>query len=81
MRPAEVADETIAAVHDVGPAGARADRPAIDVFLEHAAAEIDREGHDLSVVLLAQPGNGDRCIESTGIGEHYLLHRGASVSV
>ena len=49
--------------------------------VENAAAEIDREGHDLSVVLLAQPGNGDRCIESTGIGKHYLLHRGASVSV
>ena len=78
VRPAEVAHETLPAVDDVGPAGAGADGPAIDVLLEHAAAEVDGEGDDLDVVLLAQPGDGDRGVESTGISEHHLVHRGAS---
>ena len=78
VRPAEVAHEAVAAVDDISAAGAGADGAAIDVFLEHAAAEVHGQGHDLDVVLLAQPGDGDGRVESTGIGEHHFLHRGAS---
>ena len=81
VRPAEVTHEPLASVDDVGARRAGADGSPIDVLLENAAPEVDRQGHDLDVVLLAQPGDGDRRVESAGIGEHHLLHRGASVSV
>jgi hypothetical protein len=41
---------------------------------EHAAPRSTVRCHDLDV-LLAQPGDGDRGVESTG-RRHYLLHEG-----
>ena len=74
VRPDEVADEPLAGIDDVGPRRAGADRPLFDALAEGAAADIDRQADDLAVVLLAQPGDGDRGVEAAGIGENDLLH-------
>ncbi len=76
--PDEVGDEPIARVHDVGPRRPGGHRPLLDAVAERAAADIDREGDDLAVVLLAQPGDRDRRIEPARIGEDDLLHELAS---
>ena len=78
MRPDEVRDEPLARVDHVGPRRAGAHRPALDALAQRAATDVDRQGHDLDVELLAQPGDGDRRIEPARVGEDDLLH-GASL--
>ena len=74
VRPDEVADEPLLGVDDVGPRRAGADRPPLDALAERAAADVDRQGHDLAAVLLAEPGDGDGRIEPARVGEDDLLH-------
>ena len=74
VRPHEVGDEPLARIDDVGARGAGGHRPPLDARAERAAAEIDRERHHLGIELLAQPGDGDRRVETTRIGEDDLLH-------
>ena len=74
VRPDEVGHEALAGVDDVGARGAGGHRPLLDALAQRAAAEVDREGHDLDVELLAQPGDGDGRVESARVGEDDLLH-------
>ena len=73
--PDELADETVARVHDVRARGARAHGAIGDALAQRAAADVDGERHDLDVVLLAQPGDGHGGIEPARIGEDDLLQR------
>jgi hypothetical protein len=52
---------------------------SLDTVTERSAPDVDRERHDLDTELLAQPGDGDGRVESAGVGEDDLLHRGASI--
>ena len=72
--PDELADEAVAAIDDVGAAGAGRERARGDAITQRVATEVDRQGHDLGVVLLLEPGHRDRCIQPARIGEHDLLH-------
>src|SRR6185369_7039196 len=77
----EVGDEPLARVDHVCLARPGRHRPPLHALAQGTAADVDREGHDLAVVLLAQPGDGDRRVESAGVGEDDLLHRGTSESM
>ena len=48
VRPHEIGDEALARVDHVGARGAGGDRPGLDALAQRAAAEIDRQGHDLA---------------------------------
>ncbi len=74
MRPDEVGHEPFARVDDVGARGAGRHGPILDAGPERAAAEVDREGHDLDAELLLEPGDGDRGVETTRIREDDLVH-------
>ena len=75
VRPDEVGHEALARVDDVGARRAGGHGPRLDALAQRAAAEVDREGHDLDPELLPEPGDGDRRIESARIGEDDLVHR------
>src|SRR6476660_1731315 len=48
--------------------------PILHAGPQRAAAQVDRQGHDLDAELFLEPGDGDRCIETTRIGEDDLIH-------
>ncbi len=70
----ELAHEAVAPVHHVRLAGTGRDGPLGDPLAQRAATDVHGQGHDLGVVLLAQPGDGDRCVQTARVGEHDLLH-------
>jgi len=74
-RPDEALDELPPGVDDVGPAGSGAQGPIGDAGAERTAADVDGQGDDLGVVLLAQPGDRDRRVQPALVGKHDLLHR------
>ena len=74
VRPDEVGHEALAGIDDVGARRAGRHRPLLDALAQRAAAEVDGERDDLGVVLLLEPGDGDRRIESARVGEDDLLH-------
>ena len=76
VRPDEVGDEALAAIDDVGARGARRHGPRLDTGAQRPTAEVDRERDDLDPVLLLEPGDGDRGIETAGVGEDDLVHGG-----
>ena len=80
VRPDEVGDEALARIDDVGPRRAGGHRASLDARAQRAAAEVDRERHDLDAELLLEPGDGDRRIESARVGEDDLVHAGARTS-
>ena len=80
VRPDEVGDEPLAGVDDVGARRAGRHRPRLDALAQRAAAEVDRQGHDLDAVLLLEPGDGDGRVESARVGEDDLVHAGCGTS-
>ena len=52
-----------------------------DALAQRAAADIHGQGDDLGVVLLAQPGDRDRCVQTARVGEDDLLHEETSVGM
>ena len=81
VRPDEIGDEPLARVDDVGPRRAGRHRARSTPSRSEPPPTIDGQGHDLGVELLPQPGDGDRRVEAARVGEHDLVHRGASWTV
>ena len=75
VRPDEVGHEALAGVDDVGARRAGGHRPGFDALAQRAATDVDGQGHDLDVVLLLEPGDGDGRVEAARVGEDDLLHR------
>ncbi len=81
MRPHEVSHEALAGVDDVGARRAGRDGACLDAGSQRSAAKVDGQGHDLDLELLAQPGDGDRRVESSGVGEYDFLHERANLRI
>ena len=80
-RQHEVARELVAQVEHVCPGRAERQRPLARIVELLALAEIHRHGDDLGPVLLGQPGNGYRGVESARVRENYPLHERRSLPI
>ena len=56
-------DEALAAIDDVGTAGAGCEGAVSHAFAQRFTSKIDREGHDLCAVLRLEPCHCARCIQ------------------
>ena len=74
VRPHEVGHEALPRVDHVGTRRAGRHRSRFDALAQRTAADVDGERHDLGPVLLLEPGNGNRGVETARVGEHDLLH-------
>ena len=81
MRPDEVGHESLAGIDDIGARRAGRDGAGLDAGAQRSAAEVDGQGHDLDAELLAEPGDGDRGVESPGVGEYDLVHGAADLRI
>jgi len=61
--PHELADEAVSTIDHVGTTGAGGEGTIGDAITQRVTTEVDRQGHDLRVVLLLEPGHRDRCIQ------------------
>jgi hypothetical protein len=76
--PDEVGREAVAGVDDVGARGAGRDRPPLDALAERPTTDIDGEGHDLDVVLLAELVPRRLTCRAHPVGEDDPVHRWTS---
>ena len=70
----EIAHEAVLAVDHVRARGARGQGPLRDALPQRAATDVHGERHHLHAVLLPEPRDGDRRVQSAGVGEDDLLH-------
>jgi len=74
VRPDEVDEESLTGIDDVRARRTGGHRASLDPRAQGTATHVHGEGHDFDVELLLEPGDGDRGIESAGIGEDDLFH-------
>src|SRR5581483_9464517 len=74
----EVAHEQVFGVHHVGRGGARAQRLLADRREVALVADVGGHGDNVHVVVLVQPGDGDRGVQAARVGKYDFLHRAPS---
>src|SRR5262249_21142770 len=73
-----VARKLLAYVEHVGANGAGGERASTHLVELPALAEIERDRDDIGLVLLGEPGNGDRGVEAARVGEKDSLFHARS---
>src|SRR4051812_43691417 len=68
-RPDEVHDKLVAKIFDIAFVSARGDRLRAHAFELVALTDIGRDADHSRGIVLLEPRNDDRCIESTGVGK------------